>query len=272
MKIIDAHLHLFPNDDSYGAIKAEEVGHENSTDYLRTLYGSLNILQGVVMSNRSLHWEDHQYPRDLFHYCIGLDTKVMEGGLTRGKLDQIEANLKLPACCGVKLYPGYVKRWLTDPMYGPVYEMAQQYQKPVAIHTGLTAHPRGHLKYAHPLAIDELVSDFRKTRFVMCHMGYPFIQDAAVVMAKNPNLYGDLSGFLDGAVDVEAYLKEYDGVMGQMRQWIHYIGCWDRLLFGTDFPIVNYKSYLYFVSRMIPEKHWDAVFFENANYVYQLGF
>lgn len=256
----------------YGNVKAEEVGHRNSTDYLRELYGSLNIMQGIVMTNRSLKPEDHRYPRDLFQYCIGLDTQVMKGGLTQKKLDLIETHLKLPACCGIKLYPGYVKIWLSDPIYAPVYEMAQTYGKPVAVHTGLTSHPRAHLKYSHPLVLDEVASEFRKTRFVMCHMGNPYIQDAAVVMAKNPNVYADLSGFLDGPTDVEAYYRDHDWIMNQTRQWLNYIGCWDRLMFGTDFPIVNYREYLYFVSRLIPEQHWDNVFFYNANYVYQLGF
>ena len=38
MKIIDAHLHLFPSSPDTDAM-AEKVGHRNSTDHLRQVYG-----------------------------------------------------------------------------------------------------------------------------------------------------------------------------------------------------------------------------------------
>ena len=52
MKIIDAHLHLFPRED-WSDQMARSVGHENCTEHLRQVYGQLNIVHGVVMGNRS---------------------------------------------------------------------------------------------------------------------------------------------------------------------------------------------------------------------------
>lgn len=82
----------------------------------------------------------HAYPADLFHYCIGLDSSLLEGGkrLIPDLADRVEENLKRDNCCGVKLYPGYNKVWLTDPVYEPVYALAARYDKPVAVHMGLT--------------------------------------------------------------------------------------------------------------------------------------
>ena len=53
MKIIDAHLHLFPPDERTNAM-AQGVGHINSVDHLRDVYGELEMVHGVVMGNRSL--------------------------------------------------------------------------------------------------------------------------------------------------------------------------------------------------------------------------
>lgn len=53
MKIIDAHLHIFPSEPRTDAM-AEKVGHVNSIDHLREVYGQLDIVHGVVMGNRSL--------------------------------------------------------------------------------------------------------------------------------------------------------------------------------------------------------------------------
>ena len=76
MKIIDAHLHIFPSEPGTDAM-ARGVGHENSVEHLRQVYGELEIVHGVVMGNRSLETGFHNYPRDLFHYCVGLDSHVL---------------------------------------------------------------------------------------------------------------------------------------------------------------------------------------------------
>lgn len=271
MKIIDGHLHLFPETHLYGNTMAQSVGHQNNIEHLRQTYGQHDICHGVVMSNQSLNPDHHDYPSDLFHYCIGLDSQAMRGGLTPGRIEKVEANLKKPNCCGIKLYPGYTKYWLSDPMYHPIYELAQDYGKAVAVHMGITAHPKGHMKYSHPMALDEVASDFRKTKFVLCHFGNPFLQDTVAVLAKNPNVSTDLSGFLEGRIDIEEYMRDYEGYITMLKAWLSYVGCWDRIIFGTDFPLVNYGDYIQFIQAIIPPQHWDGVFFENANYVYKLG-
>ena len=125
MKIIDAHLHIFPSEPRTDAM-AEKVGHVNSVEHLREVCGQLEIVHGVVMGNRSLDVGFHNYPTDLFHYCVGLDSLVLDRGETIPKdlPDQVEEHLKRENCCGVKLYPGYNKIWLTDPIYQPIYELA----------------------------------------------------------------------------------------------------------------------------------------------------
>lgn len=272
MKIIDAHLHLFPSEPGTDAM-AEGVGHKNSVDHLRQVYGQLNMVHGVVMGNRSLETGYHNYPADLFHYCVGLDSLVLKRGtqVPEDLPDQVEEHLKRGNCCGVKLYPGYNRIWLSDPVYSPVYELARKYDKPVAAHMGLTAFPRAYLKYSHPLALDEAAADHHKTRFVMCHFGNPFLEAAAAVVEKNPNVCVDLSGLLEGRVDLDAYFQEQAGYVGLLRTWMTSLCSWDRFLFGTDWPIVNLEQYIDFIRRLVPEEHHQKVFFENANRVYGLG-
>ena len=96
---------------------ARGVGHENSVEHLRQVYGELEIVHGVVMGNRSLETGFHNYPRDLFHYCVGLDSLVLRRGshIPEDLPDQVEEHLKRENCCGVKLYPGYNRIWLSDP-------------------------------------------------------------------------------------------------------------------------------------------------------------
>ena len=273
MKIIDAHLHLFPTDEDWAEQSALRVGHHNSIDHLREVYGQLDMVHGVVMGNRSLDVDYHNYPADMFHYCVGLDRFLLGDGSAPipDLAGRVEEHLKRESCCGIKLYPGYNRIWLHDPMYDPVYELAARYDKPVAIHMGLTAHPRAKLKYCHPLVLDEVAVDHRDTRFVMCHFGNPFLECAAAVVEKNPNVSADLSGLLDGRVDIEAYFREYAGYAGLLQTWLGAINCWDKLMYGTDWPIVNLEEYIRFIQRLVPEQHWEEVFYHNANRIYGLG-
>ena len=272
MKIIDAHLHLFPQDPEAEDM-ARQVGHSNSVDHLRQVYDGLQIVHGVVMGNHSLDPGYHQYPADLFHYCIGLDSSLQDqqGGLAPDYVERVEENLRRESCCGVKLYPGYNHIWLSDPLYEPVYRLAAQYGKPVAVHMGLTAFPGAHLKYAHPLVLDETAADHPETRFVMCHFGNPFLESAAAVVEKNPNVAADLSGLLEGRVDLDRYFQHQAGYVSQLRTWLTAIQQWDSIMFGTDWPIVNLEEYIDFIRRLVPKEHWEAVFFGNANRIYGLG-
>ena len=220
MKIIDAHLHLFPQQD-WAEQTAQGVGHHNSVDHLRQVYGQLGMVHGVVMGNNSLETGRHDYPEDLFHYCVGLDSLVLDRGrnIPADLPDRVEEHLKRDNCCGVKLYPGYNRIWLSDACYQPIYDLAARYDKPVAIHMGLTAFPRAHLKYCHPLTLDEVAADHPKTRFVMCHFGNPFLDSAAAVVEKNPNVAADLSGLLEGRVDLDEYFRVQAGYAGLLSTW-----------------------------------------------------
>jgi len=42
-------------------------------------------------------------------------------------------------------------------------------------------------------------------------------------------------------------------------------------MYGTDWPIVNLGEYIDFIKEVIPQEHWDKVFFDNANRIYRLG-
>ncbi len=271
MKIIDAHLHLFPSSERTDEM-ARRVGHENSIRHLRAEYARLGIVHGVVMGNGGTEVARHCYPEDMYHYCLGFDSRLMQEGLKFSDIPDIAAaHLERDCCCGIKLYPGYDTTPLTDDIYIPIYEAAARYDKPVAIHTGLTAHPRALLQRCHPLQLDEIAARHSRTRFVMCHFGNPFFESSAAVLDKNHNVCADLSGLLEGRFDVDEYLLEQSGYVFLLKAWLEASGAWDRIMFGTDWPIINYEEYITLIRRIIPEKHHEVVFFENANRIYGLG-
>lgn len=267
MRIIDAHLHYFKN-PHFDQI-ARVAGHENTEENLRQSFQDNGVEIGIVMGNRGLKLEEHQYP-DFLRYCVGLDRYSLDGREWSSAIDLVEQHLKRKDCVGIKLYPGYSPYYVSDPGYGPIYELAEQYHKPVAIHTGALASKGGMLKYSHPLTVDQAAVEFPRVQFVMCHMGNPWVMDAAAVIDKNDNVAADLSGLLEGRIDVSAFFRDMIGYTEYLRTWLAYLGGWDRLMYGTDWPLVNIGEYITFISRLIPEKYHDMVFFGNAHRIYQL--
>lgn len=268
MKIIDAHIHFCPGIPSF-VVLAQQAGHQYTAQHLQAEFKRLHIERAVVMGNGPLDPAQHQYP-DILRYCVGLDSNRAETMTQQHMLELVEANLRRKECVGIKLYPGYSYLYVNDQRYAPLYELAAQYDKPVAIHTGATAGGKGLLKYSHPLTVDEAAVQFPQTRFVMCHFGNPWLTDAAAVMEKNDNVFADLSGLLEGRIELDELFEENSGYFSLLRTWMGYAGGYEKLMYGTDWPLVNLEQYITFITRLVPERYHENVFYKTAKHVYRL--
>lgn len=118
---------------------------------------------------------------------------------------------------------------------------------------GQTAGSNAFLKYSHPLTLDEVAVTHPDVRFIMCHFGNPWLMDAAAVLEKNENVAADLSGLLEGKLVLAELLEEQKGYVDALKTWIAYAHCYDKLMFGTDWPLANYGDYIGFTKAVIPE-------------------
>ena len=98
----------------------------------------------------------------------------------------------------------------------------------------------------------------------MAHYGNPWIVDATEVAAKHENVFIDLSGLAVGRFEPEAFCAEYHGYLEHLKTWITYLSDYGKFLYGTDWPLVDPEAYLQLIRRLIPERHHNAVFCENA--------
>lgn len=158
----------------------------------------------------------------------------------------IGARLRDGGTLGLKIYPGYEHVYPFDRAFHPAFDLAARHRVPVLVHTGDTYAPKGKLKYAHPLHVDDIAVDFPDVNFVVCHLGNPWFHDTAELMYKNQNVYADISGLVleEFSAPLEEYMRE------EVREVILYSGEPDKLLFGTDWPLVRMGPYLRFVEQM----------------------
>ena len=168
---------------------------------------------------------------------------------------------------GLKFYPGYEPFYPNDTRLKVLYEMAVEYDVPVMFHSGDTYAPSGKVKYSHPLHIDDLAVDYPELKIVICHVGNPWIRDCMEVVYKNENVYADISGLVlgDFSEKFERFMKK------EIEEMITYAGDPNYLLYGTDWPISNMKSYLKFMDQLdLAEDKKELILWKNAAQLFKI--
>jgi len=171
---------------------------------------------------------------------------------------------------GMKIYAGYYHVDIADPIYDPVYNLAEKYNIAIVIHTGETFSERGLLKYSHPLRVDDLAVSRPELKIVACHMGVPWVFDACEAAAKNPNVYIDISGILVGNTEYIITQAAEPLLVDRYRQALVFMQRYDKVLYGTDWPLTPMGAYIEFCKKLIPVEFHELVFYQNAVNVYNL--
>lgn len=262
--IIDCHVHLnnyadepVPLEQRFAALKEQMAKHSVDHAFVLTSYfanekrPSVERLVELTRGDPRVH--------------------VVEGVSLYGKapfsLDAIEERLRRREVIALKLYPGYEWFYPHDKICRPIYELAVEYDVPVMVHTGDTYNIRAKVKYAHPIHLDEVAVDYPELRLVACHLGNPWFRDTAELIYKNPNVYADISGLVLG--DVAEGFEEW--LKGQVKEIIGFAGDPDKLLYGTDWPIVNMGPYLKMIRTLdLDEADREKILWKNTARVFKL--
>jgi uncharacterized protein len=186
---------------------------------------------------------------------------------TRGEAEVAHAvelwSRNQPPLRGIKLYPGYLPFDVTDPRLEPVYQWAERERVPVWVHQGDTSEADGLIRFARPIFLDEVAVHWRSVRFVLCHVGNPWMEEAAEVTYKNENVYTDTSGLLN------PFAEHYDAQIRRMRARLHHailaVGDVGKVLYGSDWPISSIADAVGLVEGLdLPRADKERILGENA--------
>ena len=125
---------------------------------------------------------------------------------------------------GVTVSPALQDFHPSDTRAMELYEACIKRKMPVLFEQNHRS-PAAKLEFARPLLLDEVAREFPDLRIVVSHLGYPWIHETVVLLAKHKNVFADIAGllrhpWLSYTALMPAY--EYDVI--------------DKLLFGSDFP------------------------------------
>jgi predicted TIM-barrel fold metal-dependent hydrolase len=109
-----------------------------------------------------------------------------------------------------------------------VYERAAALKLPVIFYPGTHLSPKTKMEYARPHLLDEVARSFPNLKMVISHFGYPWVDEAIVLLGKHQNVYADIAGLL------RRPWVAYDALVRA-----HQFQVIDKLLFGSDFPFTT---------------------------------
>ena len=263
--IIDCHTHL----NNYH----EQVAHtlSDSVANLRTAMREAGVDYALVLTSYIVNPNRPSVREVIDAIGDATDLGVVAGisylNYKERDLRELVDDLRAGRVKGLKLYPGYEPFYPHDKRLQVVYDLAEEFDVPVMIHSGDTYTPKGKLKYAHPLEIDEVAVDHPKVKFVICHLGNPWLTDAMEVVYKNANVYADISGLVLGE-----FTQAFEDYMNdEIEDVITYAGEPEKFLYGTDWPICSMKSYLEFARHLeIQPRDRDLLLYENSRRLFKL--
>ncbi|MDN3724196.1 amidohydrolase family protein [Aequorivita sp. SDUM287046] len=119
----------------------------------------------------------------------------------------------------------------SDEKLFPYYALAEKYNIPVGIHTGLAGPEHGSpnfkISLGTPLLLENLLQRFPKLKVWIMHAGAPFIEDSIAIMKYYPNVYADISAINNPYIFPKA---DFEAIMNRFID----AGLEDRLMFGSD--------------------------------------
>ena len=264
--IVDCHTHLNNYDETEVVPLAGRLEQLQESMRYNQVDHALILTSYKVNEHRPSTREVIEITRDIdsLHVVAGLSVEHYRERDLRELSDFLQDGLVK----ALKLYPGYEPFYPYDRRCQVLYDLAAEFQVPVMIHSGDTYTPKGKVRYAHPLAVDDVAVDNPDVNFLICHIGNPWIRDCMEVVYKNKNAFTDISGLVlgDFSERFEAYMLE------QVREVILYAGDPRYMLYGTDWPICRMRTYLKFVRSLgLEPAVEEKIFWRNADRLFKLG-
>ena len=143
-------------------------------------------------------------------------------------IDEVRSAKVLMNLRGIVISPANQDFHPCDSRAMRLYEEAVRLKMPVMIHPSSAYSRASKMEYAQPYLFDEVARSFPDLTLIFAQLGYPFVDQATMLLSKHSRVFADISG-LPG------------------RPWVcynalvlaHQAGVFPKLLFGSDFPYTN---------------------------------
>ncbi|MFC1792799.1 amidohydrolase family protein [Planctomycetota bacterium] len=237
LPIIDMHAHalgengdMYATEDLYGNVGS--ANHEMLFKETYEQFRKFNVIKAVVSGplqaaetwkskdedNRIISGIMMMVPND-----YKMDPARFESLIKAGKIEVFG-----------EIIPPLSGTTLSDPEWRPYLKICEQYDVPVAAHTGLvgpavagTWTSKTRLRLGDPYLIEDVLVRYPKLRIYICHSGSEWHEHALVLMQCYRQLYSDIGASLWVSPLAQRYIRQF---LANAKQ----AGCLNRVMFGSD--------------------------------------
>ena len=139
---------------------------------------------------------------------------------------------------GFKFHPTIQGFDPSDPEFFPLFEVIEQMEVPIVVHTGQTGIGSGmpggrglRLALSNPMLLDSLAAHCPSLDIVMAHPSVPWQDEALAVATHKTNVWIDLSGWSPKYFP-ESLVRQANSILQ------------NKVLFGSDFPLITPDRWL----------------------------
>lgn len=198
----------------------------------------------------------NKYP-DRFLGLAGLDASEGMAGVR-----ELEKAVKEYGFIGAHFYPHWFELAPDHAKWYPFYAKCVELDIPVQMQVGQSmiyepTHPLRSV--GRPICLDAVACDFPELTLVGIHVGIPWTDEMIAMAWKHPNVY----------IGTDAHAPKY-----WPESLVKYINSYgqDKVLFGTDFPILDFKRARDEVEQLgLKPAAKEKLLRGNAMRVYRLG-
>lgn len=273
-KVIDMHIHSY-SDKDFGEreLASDHYGIKGSSDAethrLETFvaFKKLNIVKAMVSGNPESveNWVESDSENRILKGILMFSPE--DYGMTIQKFEQMIIDKKIEVFG--ELAPYYSGGTLSDAIWQPYLRICEQYDIPVAVHTGggdpggtYSWSPKARLSLGDPYHIEDVLVNYPKLRIYMMHAGGEDWPEHGIrLMAYYPQLYTDVAVMLWVEPNTQRYIKEF---LKNVKE----AGYLDRVMFGSDqmiWPYAIEKSIDFLKSLdFLTEKDIADILYNNA--------
>jgi len=263
MKIIDSHVHIYPDkiaekaSSSISAFYDIPVKYDGTIGKLREICKRNNVVKCVACSVAT---SPEQV--SIINDFMAESVKASDGffiGLSAlhpdMNKDEIEAELiraEKMDLRGIKIHPDFQRFQIDSPDVYKIYEQAEG-RFPILFHTG-----DKRFNFSNPPRLAKVLRDFPKLTAIGAHFG-------------GWSEWGDvdcLVGFENFYIDTSSSLYELSP--SRANEIINLFGT-ERVMFGTDYPMWDADGELVLIEKLnLSERAKELIFYGNAQRLYRI--
>ena len=233
--IVDVHVHTPTQLETVAEAKMSAPGYRGDKQYKQNIGWAefqeamamvdklilLGIAFGSKTPNDDIARWARMWPEKIVPFCSVDPTDP-------GAMGELERCVEDLGMVGVKLSPHYQNYAPMDPRACAIYARAERLALPVAFHQATSPARTAPLRYAHPMALDEVATAYPDLKIVVAHFGHPWEPDAIVLIRKHPNVYTDISA--------QFYRPwQFYNTLVLCREYAQM----GKVFFGTDYPVTT---------------------------------